>query len=519
MTTLDRELLWEKEMIDSGVLRYYRGIERTQKKEDKEGNMVDIHDESNTSYGISMLRYFVLSVAKQITADCTRMKGKPGRKPVAWEYLSELDAETTAYITCKCIMDSISRTVKLTHLVNRISGKVEDNARFESFEKDDKKYLQSTLKYIKNEKINNYKRKRKILVNSARKKADGTMEWTTWPAKDKIHLGTACIEAFIKATSDYDTDGKRIKGSGIIEINTQFVNNRTIHHVYGTSKAYDWIKANTDVCQYLTPDLMPTLIPPKPWTTPTDGGFHHKQLRRIKPIVKMQRPKYLKIMHDKKHAMPNFFRTVNLLQSTPWEVNNFVLDQAVKEFMLPKGIDMPGIEPIVEEPNPLKPFVQGDMTNAEFKQYKIDSRKLLTDQEKRDYVAWKRRSREVGKLEVERVSKAMATSRTINMAKRLQFEEEIYFVWTADFRGRLYASGTALSPQGTGLSKALIKFKRGVKLGKNGFTHLCIHAAGVYGNDKVSLQDRLVWVLQRADEIIGTSEFRIFPLSRFGKFD
>lgn len=504
MTTIDREILWEKEMIDSGVLRYYRGIERTQRKLDKNGVLVDIQDESNTSYGISMLRYFVLSVAKQINADCARMKGRPGRKPVAWEYLSELKSETTAYITCKCIMDSISKTVKLTHLVQRIAGKIEDNARFESFERDDKKYLQSTLKYIKNEKINNYKRKRKILVNSARKKEDGTMEWDVWPIKDKMHIGTACIEAFIKATSDYDNNGSRIKGSGIIEINTQYVNNKSIHHVYGTSKAYEWIKANTDVCQYLTPDLMPTLIPPKPWTTPTDGGFWHSSLRRIKPLVKMQHPKYLKMMHDNKHRMKTFFRTVNLLQDTPWEVNSFVLNQAIKEFMLPKGIDMPGTEPIQEYPCPLPPLEQGDMSDAEFNEYKQNKRALLTDREKADYVAWKRANRDVKKLEVERVSKAMATSRTINMAKRLQFEEEIYFVWTADFRGRFYAAGTALSPQGTGLSKALIKFKRGVKLGKNGFKHLCIHTAGVFGNDKVSLSERVQWVQDHKDEIIGT---------------
>ncbi|MCP3681874.1 MAG: hypothetical protein GY861_04215 [bacterium] len=514
MTTLERELLWEREMIDSGVLRYYRSIDRTQKKLDKDGNTVPISDESNTSYGISMLRYFVLSVSKQIEADVKRMKGKPGRKPVAWEYLSELKTETTAYITCKCILDSISKTVKLTQLVTRISQKVEDNARFESFERDDKKYLQSTLKYIKNEKINNYKRKRKIMVNSARKKADGVMEWDVWPMKDKVHIGTACVEAFIKATSDYDDYGKRIKGSGIIELSTQYVNNQTIHHVYGTTKAYEWIKANTGVCQYLTPDFMPTLIPPKDWTTPTDGGFHLKSLRRIKPIVKMQRPKYLKMMHDNKHKMPNFFKTVNLLQATPWEVNSFVLEQAVKEFKLPFGIDMPGSEPLAEPPCPLPPFEQGNMTNAAFKQFKLDSRKALTEEDKEEYVAWKRIAREIGKLEVERVSKAMAVSRTINMAKRLQFEDELYFVWTADFRGRLYAAGTALSPQGTGLSKALIKFKRGCKLGKNGFTHLCIHAAGVYGNDKVSLPDRVQWIMSEISNIIGTGtnpdEYRDF---------
>lgn len=503
MTTMDRELLWEREMVDSGVLRYYRGIERTKKKEDKDGKVVPISDESNTSYGISMLRYFVLSVAKQITADINRMKGKAGRKPIAWEYLSELKPETTAYITCKCIMDSISKTVKLTQLVQRISGKIEDNARFESFAQEDKKYLQSTLKYIKNEKVNNYKRKRKILVNSARKREDGVMEWETWPAKDKVHLGTACIEAFIKATSDYDDQGKRIKGSGIIEISTQYVHNQSIHHVYGTSKAYEWIRANTEVCQYLTPDFMPTLIQPKPWTTPTDGGFYLKALQRIKPIVKMQRPKYLKLMADNQHRMPNFFKAVNLLQATPWEVNSFILNQAIKEFNLPKGVDMPGIEPIVAAECPLPAFEQGSMSNTAFKEYKLNSRKALTDAQKTEYVAWKRSNRDVTKLEVERVSKAMATSRTINMAKRLQFEDEIYFVWTADFRGRLYAAGTALSPQGTGLSKALIKFKRGVKLGKNGFTHLCIHAAGVFGNDKVSLPNRVEWVMQQSSEIIG----------------
>lgn len=502
MTTLEREELWEKEMIDSGVLRYQRNVQRTKTGVNKDGETVPINDESNTSYGVSMMKYFIESVAKQLSSDITKMQGKPGRKPVAWEYLSQLPIETTAYITCKSILDSISKTIKLTQLVQRIGTKLEDNARFVSFESNDRKYLQATMSYMKRQKINNYTRKRKVMIHAYEK--EGERVWDAWPMKDKVHIGTACVEAFIKATSDYDEHGKRIKGTGLIEIGSTVENKNPVYTVYGTTKAYEWIKANTEICQYLTPDVMPTLIPPRPWTTPTDGGFHLKQIRRVKPFVKMQSPKYLKLMHERRHMMPDMFRCANLLQETPWEVNDFVLDQAVKEFMLPKGIDMPGSEPLVVPECPLERLEQGDMTNKEFRAFRKLVASTLTQKQKVEYVDWKRSVKTIEEAEQERVSKAMAVSRTLNMAKRLQFEEEFFFVYTADFRGRLYAAGTALSPQGTGLAKALLRFKNGVKLGKDGFTHLCIHAAGVYGNDKVSLADRVQWVLNNADAIIGS---------------
>ena len=88
------------------------------------------------------------------------------------------------------------------------------------------------------------------------------------------------------------------------------------------------------------------------------------------------------------------------------------------------------------------------------------------------------------------------------MAKRLEYKDEYFSVWTADFRSRLYTVGTALSVQGTELNKSLNNFRRGVPLGKNGFKHLCIHTAGSYGYDRVSLDDRVQWVLDRKDTIL-----------------
>ena len=110
MPDFTAEELWEQEMIDSGVLRYYQSIERT--KTNRAG--ANIYTESNTSYGISMLRTFVKRGAKQLTHEHNLKKGKPGRLPEAWYYLTELEHEAVAYITCKSIMDSISRTVTLT---------------------------------------------------------------------------------------------------------------------------------------------------------------------------------------------------------------------------------------------------------------------------------------------------------------------------------------------------------------------------------------------------------------------
>jgi DNA-directed RNA polymerase len=74
-------------------------------------------------------------------------------------------------------------------------------------------------------------------------------------------------------------------------------------------------------------------------------------------------------------------------------------------------------------------------------------------------------------------------------------------VWQNDFRSRKYASSTFLSPQSADWSKALLEFGYPVKI--NNWTDarwLCIHGANLYGNDKVSLNDRETWAWDFAEE-------------------
>jgi len=65
----------------------------------------------------------------------------------------------------------------------------------------------------------------------------------------------------------------------------------------------------------------------------------------------------------------------------------------------------------------------------------------------------------------------------LDMAEKLVDKEKIWFPWYADFRGRLYAEVSDLTPQGNDASKALLRFAHGKPLGTEGLWWLYVRAA------------------------------------------
>jgi DNA-directed RNA polymerase len=76
---------------------------------------------------------------------------------------------------------------------------------------------------------------------------------------------------------------------------------------------------------------------------------------------------------------------------------------------------------------------------------------------------------------------------------KYQDTEGYHFPITMDTRGRMYYRGGLLSPQGVDFCKAAFQFKEAKPLGETGFTALCIHTANVFGQDKLSIEDRIKW--------------------------
>ena len=500
---LARQELLEEEMITNGVERYQRTIRKARRTVDDNGRALK-PSESNTSYGIGILKFYVEAVAEQLEADTAYWKNRAGRKPIAWSYIGKLDPHVCAFIGIRTILDTISSETKLTSLVHRIAAKIEDQARIDIFKIQDKKYFQSTSRFLKELDTDNYRTRRALYTKAEKRRTDIIRKWTAWPVTDKLHIGTAILECFIKATSDYNDDGSRIQGSAMVEKYMQRIGKKTTYFVAGTTKAADWIKANTDVCQFFTPDFLPCIAPPMDWVSPTQGGFHTPELQSRRPMVKMQYEHGLRLMADRFEEMPKFVRTINYLQRVPWEINTFVHNQMKKEFASANGVGVPSQVPYTRPADPAFFMEQGNMPMAEFKIARRKDAKKWSEEQKAEYKLWLRDVRKFNAAENKRVTEVMALSRTMAIAERFSAEDCFYHVWWADFRGRLYASCTALSPQGTAHSKALLKFHRGVALGENGLFHLCIHAAGVWGNDKCSLNERVQWVLENKEAIIQT---------------
>jgi DNA-directed RNA polymerase, mitochondrial len=496
---MSRQVEFERSMQDAGRAKFFASIKRAKTSQ--------FDGESTTAYGVSMMRMYVDALACHIRLSVKKYKGKPGVTPVAWEYLDGQDYRLVAYIAAQTIINSISGTSPLTRTAIRIANKVEDNLRIEMLRKHDRKYLQSTKRFIKANKLDSKRSSAKNVILSSFDKSEKTPEWTPWKEKHKLHIGIALIQAFIHVTSDHDEENRAIPGTGLVEKVSIWRNqSESQYHLCGTNKAADWIRTSVDISKDMHPDFWPCIEPPISWTSPTDGGYHTEEVRRTKPLVKPQRRPYLKDLHGRENEMPQFYDTVNILQSVPWEINTVVYNVMQQEFKRRDGIGMPSLEPIEIPRNPLPAIDTKGMSREQARKAKVRARRYLTQDQKREYAEWHQTYLRLAAEERSRVSQCLQISSTLSMARSVLEEDSVYFVWSADFRGRLYQACTTLSQQGTEKSKALLKFRRGVPLGKGGFRHLALYAASLYGKDKLSQADRLAWVEENKEAIIATAD-------------
>jgi len=77
-----------------------------------------------------------------------------------------------------------------------------------------------------------------------------------------------------------------------------------------------------------------------------------------------------------------------------------------------------------------------------------------------------------------------------------------YHLYNLDFRGRIYPNTAFLHEQSSDNAKGLLLLEDSVPLGEEGYYWLCVHAANVWGNDKVDLDDRVKWVQDNIDDIL-----------------
>jgi DNA-directed RNA polymerase len=188
-------------------------------------------------------------------------------------------------------------------------------------------------------------------------------------------------------------------------------------------------------------DLFPTGQPPGDWTSPThDLGY---------VIIKKSSPEITSKLVPE--TAPLIYEMLNKLGRQPWIINTPMLE--VLEYFM----DQPA------EGNPLKHKTERDP----------ERRASLT-------------------IEIEAI---------VRLARR-NSERLFYHLYNLDFRGRIYPNSAYLHEQSSDNAKSLLLFAKGVPLGETGLYWLLLHGANTWGNDKVSLDDRVEFCLTNYDTFV-----------------
>lgn len=455
-----RQLKLEREMVDAGADAFHAAMANAKEKK----------RENSTPYGVTMLASAVAPVGEAIQSYIDRANsGEPGRRHAAVKYLNKLPTEVTAYLALRVVIESITRRHLLQNVAFRIAEMLEDEVNYRIMSK-----AAGGLYNVVKKRFNtaDYRHKRKVMLLAGHR---AEIELEEWPQRDRLHLGTLLIDLIREHT-------------GFVEKYTIVQSkNRTPAYLKPTDEIMEYIEKQLDRCALMHPIWQPTIIPPKPWDGPFDGGYHNDDLLPVAKLtfVKKARQNYLEELDHRKDDMHMVYEAVNAIQGTPWRINTRVLD-VLKE-VWDQGIAVGKLPARFYDELPPRPH---DIDTNK------DSRRV-----------WRRAASRVHERNNKNKSKRIQAMSVIQLGDKFRDEKEIFFPHCLDFRGRIYAMPQVLSPQGVDHAKAVLEFSEGKPLGTlHAARWLAIHGAGLWGYDKVSLDDRIDWVMEHKDRIKATAE-------------
>ena len=244
--------------------------------------------------------------------------------------------------------------------------------------------------------------------------------------------------------------------TGIIGYRKKHVykNGKKSKHLTFQLYARDWsaIKDMMDLIDNEKTDLFPVNTPPKPWT--------NKSIHEDTGISIIKKGDESALKHIENSDTSYIVDVLNKLSNTAWRINERVFE-VYKACMTMKE-------------NPFK-F-----------------------------------SKEIDP--VKRASLIIETEAIQRLAEK-NLNKPFYHLYNLDFRGRIYPNTAFLHEQSSDNAKGILLLDEPVPLGQDGYYWLSVHTSNMWGNDKVSLDDRAKWVQENLDEILSYAND---PLNNLG---
>ena len=445
-----------------------RGKHRTNKRR---LSHIEREDESVTSYGKVLVANLIKPYAEAINEWVAQASSNVHSKtPIALQKISQIeDPKITALIALKHIMNTITTTKNLTATAIKLGGRIETEISLKNF-KNLNPELYAVVKKDLDKRSFNYAYKRRKYREVAKK--DEVVSWEEWSTTERLHTGMQLITLMVESV-------------GLIEIGTDQHKHKTFKVIRQTAFTKKWIQDRNSFNELLNPEYLPMVLAPK---SVVDGqvqghGYWTSEMPEL-DLVKQRGKKFTNELEN--HDMPEVTSAVNLMQSTAYRINTFIL--GVMQNAWDKSLSIGGMPPIENLDIPQKP-------------HDIDTNKEALFEYKKACVIVHTENNRMS-------SKRMLYAKIINLAEQFKEYVTMYFPIQLDFRGRAYCVPAFLNYQSINGAKALLNFSQGKAITKEnrGVFWLSVHGANMWGNDKVSFEDREKWTYDNVDWIKACAE-------------
>ncbi len=453
----------ETDMIKLGVSRYKKALIKNQKK----------GRNSVTPPFVYVQKKLLVPLSIRIDEFVKREFKLAGRRHTASLPLRELDdSKKVALITLKIIIDCIASKKTLAQTALQIGSMIELELQNSIF-KQKEPHLHTVVLRDLIKRTNNVRHRKRVFAHTLNKYK---VEVDRWDIKKQALVGLKLIDLCIKST-------------GLCRLKiVREGKNKTVNYLVLKDEVQKKVDDNSFQCSVLTPYYKAMVVPPKPYSSPFNGGFHNEYLTK-QPLIKTHDYTYLHTLDNKQ--LKDFYDAVNHLQSVAFRIDkdmfNVFKEIWDKNLRLGKFPDRESLLDANKKPKGIYRDPKVDEILELRIKYKRDLNRAYND-------------------EIARKSKVLNTLVALDLAVEYLEFERIYFAIFADKRGRLYCVGTTITYQTDQKIKSLISFANTERLGERGKYWLWVHAANTWGNDKISFDERYMFTENKLDEFISYAD-------------
>lgn len=309
----------------------------------------------------------------------------------------------------------------------------------------------------------------------------------SWPSSIRAKVGSLLISLLIHVAKVPVTGKDPVTGDVVTGKAPAFFHS----YQYQGGNRVGVLKVHSFLSKYISgdvpsnllqPQLLPMLIPPRPWKSWRSGGYIYStsSIMRVKDAPEQMA--YLKAASDN-GDLDAVYEGLNVLGNTSWTINTEIFKVISKVWNSGKEfLEIPNEPGTLETPPP--PPRDAD------------------PQVRRN---WLRECRKIHNEHTAKYSQRCDTNYKLEIA-RAYLGERFYLPHNMDFRGRAYPLSPHLNHLGNDLSRSMLKFWEGRRLGESGLRWLKIHTANVFGYDKFSFEEREQFIDEHMGDVFDSAE-------------